>query len=171
MGCKHESFPALAFLDLAVAQKGKDVHAGFLHLGGQRHAAGGGNALAQAAGGHIHAGHRVHVGVTFQIAAVMAQGGQVTHREKSAFCQSGIQSGGAVALGQNKPIPQGVLRVFGVDVHNLDIQIGQHIGGRQTSAGMSAFCAVRRFNDSHPHAGRSHFQLQRFSFCHNASSR
>ena len=62
---KHHGLPNLALLDLTVAQKG--VHPNIIlaqELGALGHTAGGADALTQRAGAHIHAGHRVHIGVT-----------------------------------------------------------------------------------------------------------
>ena len=48
---------------------------------------GGRHALTQTAGGHIHARSLIHVGVTLQVAADLAQGLEVFHREEPALGQ------------------------------------------------------------------------------------
>ncbi len=65
--------------------------------------------LAQTAGGHIHAGDGVHIGVALQVTVNMPQGGQVFHREEAPIRQRGVQARGRVALGKNKPVPVLVL--------------------------------------------------------------
>ena len=164
---KHKGLPALALLDLAVTQQGVDVDVAALILGGQRHAAGGGNALTQAAGAHIDAGHGVHIGVALQIAVGVAQGGQVGNREEAALRKGGIQAGGAVALAQHKAVAVRILRLLGVNAHLTEIQVGKDVCRGQAAAWMAAPGTVGGFDHTHTHAGRSQFQLQRFQFCHS----
>ena len=154
---EHESFPAFAFLDLAVAQQGVDVDVAAGLLGGQCHAAGGADALAQRAGAHVHTGDGVHVGVALQVAVGVAQRGQVGHREEAALRQRGIQAGGAVALAKYKTVAVGVLRLFGVNAHLAEIQIGQNVRRGQAAARMTAPGTVGGFDHTHAHAGRSQF--------------
>ena len=60
---EHERLPAFALFDLTVAQQGVDVDVAAQLFGTQRHAAGGGNTLAQGTGAHVNTGDGVHVGV------------------------------------------------------------------------------------------------------------
>ena len=130
------------------AQDGIDIDVLVQELSALCHAGSGGKALTQRAGGHIHTGDGVHVGVSLQIAVNVAQGGQVFHREKAPVCQRSIQSGGSVTLGENKTIPILPLGVCRVNPHFVEIQIGKHIGSRKASAGMTGFRAVGGSDDA-----------------------
>ena len=154
---EHERLPAFALFDLTVAQQGVDVDVAAQLFGTQRHAAGGGNTLAQGTGAHVNTGDGVHVGVALQVAVGVAQRGQVGHREEAALRQRGIQAGGAVALAKYKTVAVGVLRLFGVNAHFAEIQIGQNVRRGQAAARMTAPGTVGGFDHTHAHAGRSQF--------------
>ena len=149
MGRKHERLPALALFHLAVAHDGVDADGLLLELGTQCHAAGGGDALAQAAGGHIHARHRVHVGVALQVAADLTQGLQVFHRKIAALGQSGVQTGGRVALGEHQTVTVRCFRIFRVNVHVHEIEVRQHLCNVQAAARMAALGAVGPLDHAH----------------------
>ena len=140
VGRKHKGLPALALFDLAVAHDGVDPPHLIqpLDLGAQGHAAGGGDALAQAAGGHIHAGDGVHIGVALQAAAQLAQGGQLLRGEKAALGQGCIKGRGRMALGKDQPVPLGPGGVGGVDPHLPEVQKGQHLRDGQAAARVAA---------------------------------
>ena len=87
----------------------------------------------------------------------MAQRGQVGDREEAALRQRGIQAGGAVALAKYKTVAVGVLRLFGVNAHFAEIQIGQNVRRGQAAARMTAPGTVGGFDHTHAHAGRSQF--------------
>ena len=72
----------------------------------------------------------------------MAQGGQVLRREKALVCQGAVQTGGAMALRQNKAVTIRPLGVLGIHTHFFAIQICEHIRGGQTAAGVPGFGAV-----------------------------
>ena len=167
VGGKHEGLPALAFLHLAVAHDGKDVDGLARVLGTQGHAAGGRDALAQAAGGHIHARGLVHVGVALQIAADLAQGLEVFHREVTALGQRCIQCRGGMALGQHQTVAVGLLRVLRVNVHFHEIEVAQQFGDVQTAARMTALCAVRALDHAHADVTGVLCQGEFFCICHD----
>ena len=123
-------------------------------------------ALAQAAGGHIHTGHRVHIGVALQIAVNVAQGGQVLHREKSPVGQRAVQPRRGMSLGEHEPVPVLPFRVGWVDAHFLIIKVSKHIGGGQAAAGVPGFGTVGGFNHAHTHLAGCDLQLQTFFLCH-----
>ena len=77
--------------------------------------------MPQAAGGHIHTGHRVHVGMALQIAVDVTQGGQVLHREEAAVSQGAVQARRSVALGEDEPVPIIPFGVGGVNPQFLII--------------------------------------------------
>ena len=167
VGRKHERLPALALFHLAVAHDGVDADGLLLELGTQCHAAGGGDTLAQAAGGHIHARHRVHVGVALQVAADLTQGLQVFHREIAALGQSGVQAGGRVALGEHQTVTVRCFRIFRVNVHVHEIEVRQHLCNVQAAARMAALGAVGPLDHAHADVAGVLCQGELFCICHD----
>ena len=168
VACEHAGFPNLAFLDLTVAQQGVDTVTGALHLGGQCHAAGSGNALTQRTGGHIHTGYSIHVGVTLQVAAHLTQSQQILHGEESLVCQSGIQTGSSVTLTQHKTVTVLPLGILGVYIQFFKIQICEHVSSRQAAAGMAALGCMGTFNNAHTDFTGHSLQLFLFQFRHRS---
>ena len=74
-----------------------------------------------------------------------------------------------MALGQHEPVPILPLGVGRVDVHFLEIQIGEHIRSGQASAGMARLGAVGALNDAHAHLASINLKLFLFQFCHAES--
>ena len=166
VACKHAGLPNLTFLSLAVAQQSIDTVGLTLDLGSQCHAAGGGNTLTQRTGGHIHAGDRIHIGVALQVAANLTQLQQVLHGEETAVCQSGIQAGCAVTLGQNETIPVLPLGVCRIHIQFLIIQIGKQFRCGHAAAGMAALGGMGALDDAHANLAGSDLQLLLFLGCH-----
>ena len=166
VGGEHQGLPDLTLLDLAVPQQGVDP-AGLAHPpGGKGHSGGAGDPLTQGAGGHVHSGHGVHVGVSLKVAVDVPQGGQVVHREEAPVCQGGVEPRGGVALGQDEPVPVLPLGIFRVHIQFLEIEVGKQVGGGQTSARVTGLGAVGALDDAHAHpAGHSH-QLLFLTGCH-----
>jgi len=162
VGGEHSRLPDLALGQLAVAQQGVYVRVFAQELGALGHAGGGGQTLAQGAGGHIHAGDGVHVGVALQGGVDVAQGGQRIHGEIAPVGQRGIQAGGGVALGENEAVPLLPAGVLRVDPHLFEIEVGEHVGGGQAAAGMAGLRAVGAGQDALPDADGG--QLQGFLF-------
>ena len=117
---QHKGLPNLALLDLAVTQQGVYPAVLALVLGGQSHAGGSGDTLAQRAGGHVHAGGLVHVGVSLEAAADVAQGLQLLPGEEALQGQGGVQAGGGVSLGKDEAVPLLPLGVGGLFVPSID---------------------------------------------------
>ena len=137
LGGGHGGLPYLAFGQLAVTQNGIYAVGLFVQLAGQSHTHGGRNALTQRAGGHIHAGNVHHVGVAGHMGVNGAETGQFLHGEEAAQGQNGVQSGGAVTLGQDEAVPVGVSGVGGIHVHNVEIQGGQCVQAGQRAANVA----------------------------------
>ena len=159
MSGAHESFPNLTFLGFSVTQQGVNANALALALGTHGHAHGGGNALTQRTGGHVHTGSQIHVGVALQVAADFTQSFQIFQREEAAVGQRGIQAGGAVALGENKTVAILPLGVGRIHIHFLEIQPSEYIGSRQAAAGMTGVGTVHSINDTQPHFACSDLKL------------
>ena len=164
---KETGLPDLALGDLAVSQQAVDVHVLAQVLGALGHAHGGGDALAQGAGGHVDAGDGVHVGVTLEVAVNVAQGGQVLYGEEATEGQRRVEAGGRVALGQDKPVPIRPAGVGGVDPQLFEVEIGEQVGRRETAAGMAGFGAVGGGQNGLAHVAGGQLQLPLFLFGHN----
>ena len=162
VGSEHHGLPDLALLDLAVAQQGIDPEVLVPVLAALGHAAGAGNALAQGAGGHIHTGHMVHVGVALQVAVNAPEGLQVLHREEAPLGQSGVQARCGVALAENEPVPVRVLGVLGVYTQFVKIKIGKEIRCGQAAAGMAALGGMGGRENVHPDLTGGDFQRLQF---------
>ena len=167
MGGKHKGLPALTLFHLAVTHDGKHVDGLACVLGTQCHAAGCRDALAQTAGGHVHTRRLVHVGVALQVAADLAQGLEVLHREVAALCQSSVQCRSGMALGQHQTVAVGLLRILRVDVHFHEIEVAQQLGDVQTAARMTALCAVRALDHAHADVTGVLCQGKFFCICHD----
>ena len=167
VGGKHKGLPAFALFHLAIAQNGVNVHGRAGVLCAQCHAAGGGDALTQTAGGHIHAGHAVHVGVALQAAADLAQGLELLHREEAPLCQRCVQRRGGMTLGQHQTVAVGHLGLGRVYVQFLKVQIRQHVCDAQTAARVTTACTVGPFDHAHADVAGVLFQGKFFSICHD----
>ncbi len=131
-GRGHGRFPHLALLDLAVAEDGVDPVIPVVHLAGEGHADGGGDPLPQGAGGHVHAGNVLHVRMAGIVVLDRAEELAVLYRKVALQGQHRVESGRAVALGEDQTVPIRVLRVLGVYPHRMEIQ------GRQVHHGQGA---------------------------------
>ena len=163
VGGEQHGLPHLALGDLAVTQQRIDIDVLAQVLGALGHTRSGGDALAQRAGGHIHAGNGIHIGMALEIAVDMPQGGQVLHGEEAPVSKRGIQARSGMALGQHEAVPVRPTGVLGVYPQLLIIKICKHLRGGQASAGVTGLGPMGRFND--PHADLAGFFLQiKFQF-------
>ena len=151
MGGKHTGLPHLSLLNLTITQQGVDPGGFALVLQSQRHTAGAGNALSQRAGGHIHPGNGIHIGMALKVGINMPQGGQILHREEAPIGQSRVQAGGRMTLAQHETVTILPLGILGIDVHFFKIQVGEHIRSGQAAAGMTRFRAVSTLDNPHAH--------------------
>ena len=83
MSRKHRSLPNLTFLDLTVAEHGIYTIVFFVKLACKRHAACSRNALSQRTGAHVDAGRALHVGVSLEHSADVAQACQLVPVKKA----------------------------------------------------------------------------------------
>ena len=167
VGGKHERLPALALFHLAIAKDGVDIDRLFADLCAQSHAAGGGHTLTQTAGGHIHARRLIHVGVALQVAADLAQGLEVFHREEPALGQRSVERRGGVALGQHQTVAVRLFRSLGVNIHIHEIEVRQHLGDVQTAARMAALGAVSSLDHAHADVAGVLGKGELFCICHD----
>ena len=153
LGSCHEGLPDLALFDLAVAQDGVDTVVLLVHLAGQSHANSSGDALTQRAGGHVNALDVVHLSVAGHVAVNAAEELQILLGEEAALCQDGIQSGGAVTLGQDETVPVRVCGVLGIHVHHVEVQNSQSVHGGERTAQVTGCTVI------------DHVQAQKPSLC------
>ena len=137
MGGKHGSLPDLALLDLTVAEDRIHTIRLVIQLGCQRHAAGGRNTLAQGARAHIHAGRVIHIRMTLQHGADMAQRLHLIGREIAALRQRCIQTGAAMAFGEDKTIAVRIMWILRIHLHLFEIEIGKQVRRRKRTAGVT----------------------------------
>ena len=156
---KHGGLPDLALLALAIAQQGVRAVSIAPVLGGNRHTHGGRDTLAERAGGHVDARGVVHVGMTLQVAADMAQRLEVLLGEEPALGEHGVQARSAVALGEHKAIAVGLAGIGRVDVHFLKVQIGHDVGSAERTARMAGLGSVHAGDDALPYLVGNLFEL------------
>ena len=157
----------LALFHLTVTEDGVDIDGLAAVLCAQRHAAGGRHALTQTAGGHIHARSLIHVGVALQVAADLAQGLEVFHREEPALGQRGVKCRSRMALGQHEAVAVRFFRLLGVDIHIHEVEIRQHLGDVQTAARMAALGAVSSLDHAHADVTGVLGKGKLFCICHD----
>ena len=148
MGCKHSSFPNLTLFNLAIAEQRVNTVIFVINLAGKRHACRSGNALTERAGAHIDARGTLHIRVTLQHSADVAEFFQLIHREIAALCQCSVKTRCAVAFGKDKTVSVRILRVLRVNVQFFEIEIGENIRSGKGTARMAGFGVVNAFDDS-----------------------
>ena len=137
MGRRHGGLPHLALLELPVPQQAVGPVGPAGAPGGQGQAVGDGQTLAQGTGGAVQAGELGHVGMALQGGAQLAQGGQQSGVKIPPTGQHAVQQGGGVALGQQEPVPVGVVGAGGVQAHLAEIETDQNLHRRQGAPGMA----------------------------------
>ena len=85
MAREHGRLPYLAFLNLSVSQKRVYTIGITAQLSRQGHAHGRGNPLPQGAARHVHARDMLHIRMSLQIGAGVAQRQQILFREIAAL--------------------------------------------------------------------------------------
>ena len=128
-------------------------------LGGNGHAHGGGDALAERAGGHVDARGVVHVGMALQVAADVAQRLKILLGEEPTLGEHGVQTRRTVALGKHKAIAVGLAGMGRVDVHFLKVQIGHDVGSAERTARMAGLGSVHAGDDALPYLVGNLFEL------------
>ena len=151
VGGAHGRFPDLAFLDFAVTHEDVNPAVAAVQAGRQGQAVGDGQALAQGAGGDLHARRAGGVGMALQDAAELAQGGELLPGEITQAGEHGIEGRGAVALGEDEAVPVGPAGIAGPDAHLGEEQGHQDVGGRQRPAQVPGAGAMKHLNDVQAH--------------------
>ena len=149
----------VALVGLAVADDAEHVAVTAIDLVAQSGAGGGGGALAQRAGGQIHAGGQLPVGVAGELGVRMVEGISFLHGIVAHQAKSGVSHGARVALGQDQPIPilpPGVLRV---KLHNLSVQDGHQVRQVHGAAHVAEAPGVDDLQRFQPDLSRQNFAL------------
>ena len=158
LGGGHEGLPNLALLNLAVPHQGVHPVVPAVHLPRQGHAHGGGDALAQGAGGHVHPGD-VHLRVAGHGTVNAAEHLQFLLREEAPEGQIGVEGGGAVSLGEDKAVPGRVGGVGGVDAQHLLVQESHDLHGGEGTSDVAGGRAIDHFHPQQTAPGRGESQL------------
>lgn len=64
-----------------------------------------------------------------------------------------------MTLGEHKAVALFPARILRIDIHVLEIEIGEHIGGGKASARMPGFCRVNALDDAEAHFAGGDLQL------------
>ena len=105
--------------------------------------------------------------MALEVAADVAQGEQILHREETAESQSGVEAGGRVSLGEDEAIPVLVFGVGGVHIQLFEIEVGEQVGSGQAAAGMTGLGGMGALNNSKAHLTGGHSQLLFLSCGHS----
>ena len=145
----HKRLPNLALLHFAVAEHGVNVDVLFQILCGVCHTGSRADALAERAGAHINTGGHIHIRMSLQERADVAQLFQLVNREKSLVSQRAVYAGRAVALGEHKAVSVLPSRFVGTVAHFLAVKIRKHVRRGKRSARMTGLCTVNAFDYAH----------------------
>ena len=152
-GGGHGGFPDLPLGQLSIAAEGVAAVALAPKPGGQRHAYGSAQPLAQGTGGHIHPRHMVHI----RMPGIMALDGtekfHIFHGEEAPQCQNGVQSGRTMPLGEHKAITPGPFGLGRSHMHLVKIKSGEHIHTGEGAAGMAGSGGIHGIHGQQPGLG------------------
>ena len=154
-----QSLPDLALVGLAVADDAENVVVPPVDPVGQRRAGGRGDALAQRAGGQIHAGGEQAVGVAGGLGVGPVEGvglldGIVAHQ-----AEGGIGHRSGVALGQHQPVPVLPAGILGVEFHDLAVENGHQVRKVHGAAHVAEAQGVDDLQRFQPDLRRQNFAL------------
>ena len=116
------------------------------------HAHGGGETLAEGAGGGLHAGRVAELGMARRDRAPLAEGSQRLERHAlvAGQTQHRILQHRAVSVGQHEAVPIRPGRVGGVELQVSGEQHGGDVGHAHGHAGMAAASGLHRVHGQHP---------------------
>ena len=145
-GC-HGGLPDHALLDLTVTQHDVGHVVLVMQLAGQGHAHAHGQAVAQGAGGHVHAGGLVHVRMALEDGVVLTQGVQLLGVKVAPAGQCRIEHRAGVAFGEDEAVPVSPAGVLGIDIQHVEVQGGHHLHRGERAAGVSSLGGVDHGDD------------------------
>ena len=147
MGGRHQRLPDLALLTLAVAEDGIDVDILLLHLRAERHAHRDGAALTERAGGRVHAGDLLAVGVALQDAVQLTEILELIAADEAALGQHRVVARGRVALAQHEAVALRHLGVLRINAHVVKKHAHHQLHRREGTTGMAAACIGGHVDD------------------------
>ena len=145
---KHRGLPDLPLLELTVTKQGIDAVAVTPQLSGERHAHGHRDPLAQGAGAHVNPGGIPHVGMSLELGPQVTQGLELLFGKVPPLGEGGVEARGAVALREDKAVALGLERIGRIDVHLLEVQVGEYLGRRERPAGVARLGRMGRCHDA-----------------------
>ena len=154
-----ETLPDLALVSLTVADDAEYVVITAVDLVAQGGAGGGGHALAQGAGGQIHAGSQLPVSVAGELGAGLVQGVGLLQGIEAHQAEGGVSHGAGVTLGQDQPVTVLPAGILGIEFHDLSIQDGHQVGQIHGAAHMAETTGVDDLQGLQPDLGRQNFAL------------
>ncbi len=83
--------------------------------------------------------------------------------------QSGIKARSAVALGKHKTVPVRIFGILGINVHFLEIEIGEEIGRRERASRVAGFGVEHAFDDAEANLRRGDLKVFPFLSVHGLS--
>ena len=138
---KHDGFPNLAFLQLAVAVEGVDEVVVAGHLFAESGADAYAHALSEGAAGHADAREAVlSGGVSLEAGAELAESLKFLDGEETAARHGAIDDGSDVALRDKEHVLAVALHgeVGGVVVEDVELHGSHPVGGAERAAGVAA---------------------------------
>ena len=105
-----------------------------------------------------------------ETAADVAEGFELVHGEKAAVGKRRIERRSRVTLGEHKAVAVFPARVLRVNVHMLEIEVCEHVGGGKASARVPGFCRVNALDNAKAHFAGGDLQLFLFFLRQNAST-
>ena len=163
---KHCSLPHLTLFDLTVTKQRINAIVLIIQLACKCHTNSRRDTLTERAGAHINAGGTLHVRMTLKHCTYMTKGLQLIHGEIAALRKRRIKTRCTMALTQNKTVSVRALRLFGVNVHFLEIEISENFGSRKRAARMAGLSIENTFNDPKSDLSRHNLQLLLFARIH-----
>ena len=139
---KHDGFPYLAFLKLAVAVEGVDETFVASHFLAECGADADAEPLAEGAAGHADAGQAVFGGgVALQTCAELAEGFKLLDGEEAAAGHGAVDYRGDVALGDKEHVLSVAVHgeVGGVLVEDVELHGSHPVGSAKRAAGVTGF--------------------------------
>ena len=134
----HISLPDLTLLALTVADEGEDLRILAEMLGTERHTDSDGHALTERAGGSVHAGDLLRVGMTLQNGVQLAEVCVLVAGDEALGGEDCVVAGSGMTLGEHETITVGIMRVLRVNAHVVEENAGHQFHSGQRAAGVTA---------------------------------
>ena len=85
----------------------------------------------------------------------------------ATVCQGGIQPRSTVALGKHKAVPIGVLGIFRVNAHFLEVEIGKDVGRGERASRVAGLGVVHAFDNAETNLRRGDQKALAFLSVHS----